>query len=244
MVTEPEMTWKDDLIPPTVNIGDVMCTDGTTMNVDTFVKYYPEHGKFPMGVVFFVDNTGLHGLVVALRDACERQVWSKWNTWGNYSTHKPMVKSLTITTNAITAMSDINGFGNTQKIKQTAEIVGPRDFSYNAPAIYACFYYNHNTLSVGTDSLGWYMPALGELNMLWMNRKESCISLKKLSTINSAITQLSSYGSYAYTAYLSSTLYDDWNMWFFGSGYYRQYHVYDNNFMGGPGFLTRAIYKF
>ncbi|MBO2525521.1 MAG: hypothetical protein CW341_07475 [Bacteroidetes bacterium] len=209
MVTEPEMTWKDDLIPPTVNIGDVMCTDGTTMNVDTFVKYYPEHGKFPMGVVFFVDNTGLHGLVVALRDACERQVWSKWNTWGNYSTHKPMVKSLTITTNAITAMSDINGFGNTQKIKQTAEIVGPRDFSYNAPVIYACFYYNHNTLSVGTDSLGWYMPALGELNMLWMNRKESCISLKKLSTINSAITQLSSYGSYAYTAYLSSTLYDD-----------------------------------
>ena len=50
--------------PPAVAIGDILCTDGSTVKPSE----YASSGKTAMGVVFYVDNTGEHGWAVHLQD--------------------------------------------------------------------------------------------------------------------------------------------------------------------------------
>ncbi len=199
MVTEPPITWKDDIIPPLVNIGDVLCTDETTMNPDTFVKYYPTHGKFPMGIVFHVDSTGLHGYAVALKDA---YITCTYNT----------NVSLTNTTDRLTALLDMNGYGNTLKLKETAENYGSKDFKSNDAPAYYCYYWNHETFSTDTLHHGWYLPALGQLSLVFANRVEinqSISTLKKIDNafIKSNVTILSGNEGAWSGNYWSSTVY-------------------------------------
>lgn len=169
MATVPDLSsMQDDLVPPAINIGDVMCTDGSIMNPDDYVA----SGKTnAMGVVFYVDSTGSHGLVTALTDASTSTL-----AW---TTDKNNVRSYTVARNVATARQDFGGYQNTLHIKETAEAVG--EFSDKAPAAYHCYYYDHRTENVGPTHLGWYMPSCGEMNLLYMNRFDVNTSLAKLS---------------------------------------------------------------
>lgn len=189
MVTEPEMTWKTDLVIPDVSIGDVLCTDGTIMRPDTFVKYYSTHGKFPMGVVFFVDSTGQHGFVIALKQ-----------TQGIFSSKEMAASYLTAT---VDAWKTLDGYSRTLAIKKQCEDKG-WNFKTTAYAAAYCYYYNHNTLSIGTEHYGWYLPSAGELIILYANRGEVQGSLKKLAPILPGISLLTS-GKTSDDRYWSST---------------------------------------
>lgn len=234
-VTEPKIAKQDDIFPPKKNIGDILCSDGTTMNVDTFVNTYPENGKWPIGVVFFVDSTGIHGLAIALTNAGSNK------QTGSY-TITPYIKSLTHTNNVSEALMDMNGIGNTQELKRTAELAPGNDFATNAPGVYHCYYYDPNTLSTGTDSLGWYLPSIGELSLLWAYRVEMNRSLKKLKekSIHSKINTFTSH-----SAFVSSTrAAGNYNNWVLFSQLYCNYHAYDTSYYGNPPYVIRAALHF
>ena len=152
-VSEPEITWKDNILPNTVNIGDVLCDDGTIMNPDSFLT----SGKIAKGVVFYVDETGIHGKAVSLINLSS-------SLWCSVGTDE-LVSSVTCSNDYYNeAMFDMNGLANTEEIKRTAELLG--DFAFNAPAAHACYYYDHITKTIGDVHKGWYLPSLGELLIL------------------------------------------------------------------------------
>ena len=159
-VTTPDMSqFETDLLPPAIAIGDVLCDDGSVLKVDSFLI----SDKVAKGVVFYVDKTGMHGLAVALKNATNSCEWG-----ARYSG----VFSLTKTNLWSVAIFDMNGYGNTLEIKRRAEnsTMNAHSFARNAPAAYYCYYYDHITNATGTQHKGWYLPAAGELNVLFGNR--------------------------------------------------------------------------
>ena len=194
-VTVPDISFHDELIPPAIAIGDVLCDDGSILKIDSFLI----SGKLAKGVVFYVDSTERHGLAVALVDAstsCE---------WGERNAH---ALSLTQTKYWYEAYIDMNGYGNTLEIKRRAELssVNNHSFEKNSPAAYFCYYYDHHTRSTGTEHLGWYMPALGELNLLHAN----------MVPVNNVIVQLGGSKVFSSTTFSSTShnFYSDtgWDM--------------------------------
>jgi len=59
------------VVPP-VAIGDILCTDGSTVKPSNFAA----SGKTAMGVVFYVDSTRAHGWAVHLHDQSTKVSWS------------------------------------------------------------------------------------------------------------------------------------------------------------------------
>ena len=182
-VTVPELNFSDDIIPPTVAIGDVLCDDGSVIKVDSFLK----SDKIAKGVVFYVDNSDMHGKAVALNNATPTTCsWSPVET-------SDQVHSLRSCTNATEAIQDFDGLSNTLEIKYTAEQISIFDFQQNAPAAYYCYYYDHISLSTGNVPLGWYLPSAGELNLLYANKENVNATLKKLHDTNAAASTLWQY---------------------------------------------------
>jgi len=157
-VSVPDISFHDELIPPTIAIGDVLCDDGSILKVDSFLV----SGKVAKGVVFYVDKSGMHGKAVSIVDAssgCE------------LAERGSGVFSLFIATRTMAA-KDTNGYGNTLAMKMKAENSSLNNYSFqaNAPAVYACYYYDHITRTTGTVHKGWYLPAAGEMSLLYANR--------------------------------------------------------------------------
>jgi len=185
-VKAPDMSFRDELIPPTIRIGDVLCNDGSIMNVDSFLVKDPT-AKSAKGVVFYVDQTGAHGKAVALKKAFNQQiVWS-------YDPNQ-IIRSLTITSTITQAVLDNNGEGNTLNMLNTALTYPDAtedDLVTYVPPAYYCYYYDHNTLTTGTVHLGWYLPAVGEMQLLYNSRGPVNTTLTKLRSKYSAIEVLS-----------------------------------------------------
>lgn len=180
-VKEPEVTWRDDMIPPPVNIGDVLCTDGTILNPESFLT----SGKEAKGVVFFVDNTGTHGRAVALVESGPVD-WAHdymYYEGGYFYDLHQNVHSLTATSSVKEALEDLNGPGNTEEILRTARLTYPNHDESEAKAAYYCHYYDHDSLKAGSAAKGWYLPAAGEMFYLFGNRVEVNTTLNKLSTM-------------------------------------------------------------
>ena len=171
-VTTPELTFRDDVIPPTIAVGDVLCDDGSIMKVDSFLV----SGKEAKGVVFHVDRNG-KGLAVALTDA-----YPNTCNWVNASV-EPQIKSKHYSFNTNEVFSDTNGYGNTIYLKEQAESVNENGFQVNAPALYYCYYYNHHTSTTGSSHVGWYMPSAGEMNLLFANAMEVNATLGELNSV-------------------------------------------------------------
>lgn len=89
--------------PPAVAIGDILCTDGSTVKPSE----YASSGKTAMGVVFYVDNTGEHGWAVHLQDQGTNIVW------GN-TVDIPYLNNFPDARDAIT---DMDGYNNTFSIR-------------------------------------------------------------------------------------------------------------------------------
>lgn len=195
-VTVPELTFSDNLVPPTVAIGDVLCDDGSILKVDFFLH----SGKTAKGVVFYVDNSDFHGKAIALNDATPSSCfWSPVET-------SMLVHPLTTSATAFEAIQDLNGSGNTLEIKNSAEQAGSKNFQLNAPAAYYCHYYDHHSHSTGSVPLGWYMPSAGELNLVYANKE----------LVNSTLRMLRNAGVSAnvlYKEYWSSTQQNPTRAW-------------------------------
>lgn len=200
MVTTPRLTWKEGEIPAVKAPGDILCTDGSIIRPDSFLLT----NKTAKGVVYYLDRTGLHGKAVALEDAPESYaIWAS----GPYSLYQSIhAKSFYPTQKD--ALFDLDGDGNTKVIKQYAEQYAGMEFSYNAPAAYYCYYYDASIRGVNpTESTGWYMPSMGELNLIFGNRVAVNYSLKKLSAIGAEVMDLGQ------TYYLSSSEVNNSQCW-------------------------------
>lgn len=127
--------------PPEVAIGDIVCTDGSIVKPADWPC-----GKTAKGIVFYVDNTGQHGWIVHLQNQATNEHWCAGVARD--------IPALVNYTTARTAVTDFDGYGNTQKIRDFGE-------AWNYPAAYAVDFAN-----------GWYLPAMGQLRMLYGNLVE------------------------------------------------------------------------
>lgn len=164
----------------TPHIGDVLCTDGTTVHPDSFLV----SGKTAMGVVASVDMEEGFGRAIALNDAVSSP-WLHNNT------------SISPITTFEEALMDMDGATNTQNLLNVALSMGDVN-----NAIYVCYYYNHYTNNTGSQHYGWYLPAAGELQLIFSNRVQLNQTLMKIG--KPAIN-----GSY----YWSSTEYNAVTAW-------------------------------
>ena len=177
-----------------VYVGDVLCSDGSTMNVDDFMT----SGKTAIGVVTHVDAAGGFGRAIALSGAKNKNnnnsVTMKW--CGSGYTY---INSLTQTDLIAIAGADMNGPENTVNIVAGARAKG----TLNEAAAYHCMYYDPSTFTTGTDSTAWYMPSLGEMQLIYASRIALNNTLSQLQTTNSNIMPLQQ------GTYWTSTEYND-----------------------------------
>lgn len=100
----------------TVHIGDILCTDGSTVSVSQF----PSSGKTALGVVYFVTPSGMNGLAVNLYDdATDIE-------YGGYGVDFPIPD----VDEARKAIYDFDGYSNTESMR------GMYGGSYYYPAVW------------------------------------------------------------------------------------------------------------
>ncbi len=135
---------------PKVWVGDILCTDGTTVHPDNWPC-----GKVAMGIVFFVDDTGEHGWAVALHDVNSPNTYM----WGVSLQND--IPALINFSNGGYALNDVDGYQNTLIIRQSGQ-------SYEYEAAYAVDF-----------EQGWYLPAAGQIYKLFaeMFRMNSSLQL-------------------------------------------------------------------
>ena len=202
MVTTPKLTWQEGEIPAVKAPGDVLCSDGSVIRVDSLLRT----DKVPIGVVYYVDLTGEHGKAVALVDDPETVQWARKGTTSDYVYNH--VHSKQQLANQGETLFDLDGIGNTMAIMQSAESAEGGNFSENAPAAFFCYYYDPLTQTVDTaEARGWYMPSMGELNLVFGNRAQ----------VNKTLSRLSGYGGAPLSTqtyyYLSSSERNDGTCW-------------------------------
>lgn len=163
-------------VPP-VAIGDILCTDNSIVKPSA----WPVAGKTAKGIVFYVDNTGEHGWAVHLQD---QGTGVMWTSSGQYAD----IPTLTNYTNARDAIMDLDGYGNTQKIRNAGNAT-------QYPAAYAVDFAN-----------GWYLPAAGQLRLLY----------GEMVTLNASLQVVggTQFPMDSYFYYWSSTEYGQSSAWY------------------------------
>ena len=131
----PMLTWGQE-----VSIGDILCTDGSTVKPEQFAS----SGKTAEGIVFYVDGENHQGWVVSLE--CQATN-TNWVSSGHYEDMYdiPLLENYEYSREA---MYDFDGYNNTDIIRST----------HGADWYPAAW-------SVDFDH-GWYLPAAGQLR--WM----------------------------------------------------------------------------
>lgn len=176
-VETPHLTWTEGEIPSVNSPGDVLCTDGSILRPDSFLL----SGKTAKGVVYFLDRTGQHGKAIALEDAP-----SEYAIWARGSVEN--IHAKTLCPKQRNALMDLDGEGNTLLIKYYVEQTAGMSLEYNAPATYYCYHYDGALHGVNpSQESGWYLPSMGEMNLVFGNRVAVNATLKKLSCIGAKI---------------------------------------------------------
>ena len=124
-----------------VRAGDILCTDGSLVRPTQWPC-----GKTAKGVVFYVDATGQHGWAVDLDYSVAPGTTNLTMKW---SSQNQTISGLQTYSLWMDAISDLDGKSNTQKIRSFGT-------ASNYPAAW----------SVDFDN-GWYLPAIGQLNILY-----------------------------------------------------------------------------
>ena len=128
------------VVGQTVSIGDILCTDGSTVHPSEFAA----SGKTAEGVVFYVDETGSHGWAVNLDfDAIN----THWVTYAHYEDGYD-IPELHNFEYSREALRDLDGYNNTAIIRQAHGV----DWY---PAAW-CVDFDH----------GWYLPAAGQFRLI------------------------------------------------------------------------------
>lgn len=118
-----------------VNIGDILCTDGSIIAPEA----YASSGRTAKGIVFYVDETNLHGWAVHL----QYQGSLLW------STERQDIPGLNNFLRFRDAITDFDGYENTRVIRAAGNAAW-------YPAAWA----------VDFDD-GWYLPAAGQIRYLY-----------------------------------------------------------------------------
>jgi hypothetical protein len=121
------------------------------------------------GVVFYVDATGIHGWVIGLEQITDK----KW------STETKTISGLQPYSNWREAIADFDGYGNTQTIRNFGN-------AQKYPAAWV----------VDFDQ-GWYLPSIGQLNILF---GEMVAVNKSLELLDVAIISYDNVGVWSSTA--------------------------------------------
>ena len=121
-----------------IAIGDILCTDNSIVKPSD----WPVAGKTADGIVFYVDNSGEHGWAVHLQNQESSVQWTPSDQYAD-------IPTLTNCTNVRNAIMDLDGYNNTQKIRNAGDAT-------QYPAAYAVDFDN-----------GWYLPAAGQLRLLY-----------------------------------------------------------------------------
>ena len=144
--------WPTLLFSQSVKIGDILCTDGSTVSAADF----PSSGKTAEGIVFYVNETG-HGWAVSLE--CQ-SVNTHWVTSGHYNEmfNIPDLHDFEYSRDAI---YDLDGYSNTAIIRNTHG-------SDWYPAAWSVDF-----------NQGWYLPAAGQLRwlMAYINEINASLSV-------------------------------------------------------------------
>ena len=130
-------------IQPSIRIGDILCTDNTIEKPTD----WPVAGKTAKAIVFYVDTSGQHGWAVHLEDQSKYDHWNHSGTYpvSQYNTGRA-------------AMSDLNGFLNTQIISA----ISPSD-AFGFGSLFSQL---------------WYVPSLGQLRILYEDKNIVNVSLQ------------------------------------------------------------------
>ena len=96
----------------TVNIGDILCTDGSTISAADF----PSSGRTAEGIVFYVNESG-HGWAVSLE--CQA-VSTHWVT-SDYYYEMFDIPELDNFEYSREAIHDLDGYSNTEIIRNAHE---------------------------------------------------------------------------------------------------------------------------
>lgn len=161
-----------NLIPPEVAIGDILCADGSIVNPSDWTG-----DRTPIGIVFHVDTSGIHGWAVQLGETSA--AWSIINSDLDGLTNYTMARDATM---------DNDGYANTQRIRSSGN-------AGQYPAVYMLDFAN-----------GWYLPAVGQLNILYAEIITLNASLNLVGGTEFSMTQ----NNY----YWSSSEYDGSQAWY------------------------------
>lgn len=180
-VTTPELP---SLSSAKANVGDVFCTDGSILHPDTFLA----SGKIAKGVVFHTDETGLHGLIVGLNEVTHTMLGLPFDDlFVNIYTELP------------DALFDMDGRTNSAQLVAMAESYDAQNLSTKVPAVMFCHYYDPFTRTMGTVHHGWYLPSVGEMNLLHGQSFEVNKTLRKLNNQDGQTNPISSYNYWTST---------------------------------------------
>jgi hypothetical protein len=184
--TEDYTTAKKIKLSSLINIdgSETKVTAGTNMTItgkgtldDPYVVIASKSGNshyigefFGGGIVFYIDQTGQHGLICSLIDLSTNQVWSN-------------VKSTEI---GSAAKSNWNGLANSNAIVTQS--------GHTNSAAKLCLDYINTDYGTGIYS-DWYLPSMGELNDLWNSYKEIQKALSNDSNITTTALAKESYWS-------------------------------------------------
>jgi len=159
--------------------GDVLCTDGTILHPDSFLQ----SGKTAMGVVVLADPAEGFGRAVSLSIAYDHLDNNPSMFWATTAC-SAYVESNTTVYDYLEAFMDMDGEGNTERMLSSAREAGVTNLELNVPAARNSRYYDHRTYTTcsgnNCDSLGWYLPALGEMKLLHAYRVEVNNTLRML----------------------------------------------------------------
>ncbi|MBP5650355.1 MAG: hypothetical protein J6X01_04685 [Bacteroidales bacterium] len=167
-VVTPRLKWTEGEIPAVKAPGDVLCSDGSILRPDSFLLT----SKKAIGIVYYLDRTGEHGKAIALIDAPTSLAYSDGDDYQQIHSRQYAEQK--------DVLFDMDGMGNTLLIMDDATKNG-RDFEHSAPAAYYCYYYNAlSKLVEPNNPTGWYLPSMGELNLLFGNRVVVNDALEKI----------------------------------------------------------------
>ncbi len=129
---------------PLIAIGDILCSDSSIVKPAD----WPIAGKTAMGIVFYVDDTEEHGWAISLNEYTNL-MWTK--LWPHVD-----IDSLPNYAYALDAMYDFDGYLNTQIIRNAPSTNTWLNQQQAYPAAWAVDFDN-----------GWYLPALGQLRIMY-----------------------------------------------------------------------------
>ena len=163
---EVDTLWVERVSP--IAIGDILCTDNSFVKPVDWTEA-AAMGKVALGIVFYVDNTGEHGWAVHLHNSTSTKKWTQSSYYADIS--------LFNYPNAREAIKDLDGYNNTQRIRTASNNTQYPADAY--PAVYAVDFEH-----------GWYLPAAGQLRLLFAERHTINASLEAVSHTQQGVTPI------------------------------------------------------